>query len=49
MSNKVTDIDTKKPTYNFFDDIINIKKLIQIKLSWMKSHSKIFLFTTLDM
>ena len=27
MSNKVTDIDIKKPTYNFFDDIINIKKV----------------------
>ena len=27
MSNKVTDIDIKKLTYNFFDDIINIKKV----------------------
>ena len=27
MSNKVTGIDIKKPTYSFFDDIINMKKV----------------------
>ena len=32
MSNKVKDIDTKSCTCYFFDDIINIKKLIQIIL-----------------
>ena len=32
MSNKVKDIDIKKQTYYFFNDIINIKNLIQIIL-----------------
>ena len=32
MSNKFKDTDIKKHTYYFFDDIINIKFLIQIKL-----------------
>ena len=33
MSNKVKDIDIKNRTYFFFDDIINIKNLIQIILT----------------
>ena len=32
MSNKVKDIDIKKQTYYLFNDIINIKNLIQIIL-----------------
>ena len=32
MSNKLKDIDIKNHTYNFFDEIINIKNLIQKKL-----------------
>ena len=53
MDNKFKNINIKNLTYYFFDDIINIKnfdpnkiKIIKIK---MKSHAKIFLFTTLDM
>ena len=33
MSNKVKDIDIKKQTYHFFNDIINIKNLIKIILN----------------
>ena len=47
MSNKFKDIDIKSHSYYFFDDIINLKNLLQIKLKWMKIHTKIFLFTTL--
>ena len=32
MSNKVKDIDIKKHTDDYFDDIINIKNLIRIIL-----------------
>ena len=49
MSHKAKDISIKNQTYNFFDDIINIKIFVQIILKQMKSHRKIFLFTTLDM
>ena len=49
MYNSIKDIDIKNRTYYFFDDIINIKTMIQIILKWMKSYRKIFLFTTLDM
>ena len=49
MSNEFKDISIKNHTYYFFDDIINIKILIQIILKYMKSHTKIFLFTTLNM
>ena len=31
MNNKVKQIDVKNPTYYFFDDVINIKNLDQIK------------------
>ena len=47
MSNKLKDIDIKNHAYYFFDDIINIKILIQIKSRLMKSYTKI-LFTILD-
>ena len=40
MSNKVKQIDIKNQTYYIFDDIINIKNLIQIILKQMKSHTK---------
>ena len=43
MSKEVEDIDIKNHTYYFFNDIINVKNLDQ------KSHTKIFLFTALDM
>ena len=42
------DSNIKSRTYDFFDDMINIKALMQIKSRQMKGHSKIFLFTTLD-
>ena len=48
MSNKVKDIDMKNRAYYFFNDIINIKNLIQIKLKYMKNHTKILLFTAYD-
>ena len=44
MNNKVKDIDIKNRKYNFFNNIINIKILIQIVLKQMKSHTKIFFF-----
>ena len=49
MSKKVKDKDIKNRTYYFFNDFINIKNLIQITLTQMKTHTKIFLFTILDM
>ena len=44
MSDKVKHIDIKKCTYYFFNDIINLKSLIQIILQWMKSHKKIYFY-----
>ena len=44
--NSAKEIDIKNHIYYFFDDMIDIKILIQIKSR--KSHAKIFLFTTLD-
>ena len=49
MSKKFKDLDTENRTYYFFDDIINIKILIQKILKQMENHTKIFLFTTWDM
>ena len=49
MSNKIKDVDIKNHTYYFIDDIINKIFLNQIELKKMKSQTKIFLFTTLDM
>ena len=49
MSNKIKDKDIKNHAYYFFNDIINIKNVIQIKLRKIESHAKILLFTTLDM
>ena len=50
MSNNIKDISIKNYTYCFFDDIINVKKFDpnHIKID-EKCHTKIFLFTTLDM
>ena len=49
MSNKVKDIDIKHCTYYFFDGIINIKNFDpNNKWKKIKSHAKVFLFTTLD-
>ena len=45
MSNKVRDIDIKNCTYYFFDNIINV---IEIILKSTKIHTKIFLFTAVD-
>ena len=44
MSNKVKDIDIKKCTYYFFNDIINIKNFDpnDIKRMEIKSHTKNF-------
>ena len=49
MSYKVIDICMKNRTQHFFDDIINIKDFDPTILKQMKSHTKIFLFTTLHM
>ena len=49
MNTKFKDINIRNHTDYFFDDIIDIKKLIETILKQMKSHTKIFLFTTLDM
>ena len=49
MSNKLKDIDIKNHIYYFLNDISISKILIQIVLRKIKSHIKIFLFTTLDM
>ena len=43
MSNEVKDIDIKNRTYYFFNDMINIKNFDPN--NWIKSHTKIFLFT----
>ena len=48
MSNKAKDIDIKNQTYYFFNDMINIKSFEMI-LNQMKIHTKIFLFSILDM
>ena len=49
MGNKIKDIDIKQYT-NYFLMILSIpKSLIQVILKQIKSHGKIFLFTTLDM
>ena len=49
MGNKIKDIDIKQHT-NYFLMILSIpKSLIQVILKQIKSHGKIFLFTTLDM
>ena len=49
MGNKIKDIDIKQHT-NYFLIILSIpKSLIQVILKQIKSHGKIFLFTTLDM
>ena len=49
MSNKVIGISMKNHTQHFSDDIINIKDFDPTILKQMKSHTKIFLFTTLHM
>ena len=48
ISNKSKDIDIKNRTYYFFNDI-KIENKMQIILKQMKSDTKIFLFTILDM
>ena len=48
MSNKAKDIDIRNQTYYFFNDMINIKSFEMI-LNQMKIHTKIFLFSILDM
>ena len=47
MFNKLNKTDIKNKTYYFFDDMIKKKIWFQIKPRQMKSHAKIFLFTTL--
>ena len=52
MSNKFKDVDIKIKMYYFLGDIINIKSFDPNKTKLdkrMKSHTKIFLFTTLNM
>ena len=50
MSNKVKDINIKTYTYYFFSMALSVYKiLIQIILESMKGHTKIFLFTILDL
>ena len=48
MRNKVKDVSLKNHTYYFFDDIINIKNFDSNNIKIGKSHTKIFLFTILD-
>ena len=48
MSIKLKEIDVINCTYWFFNDMINIKNLDQIELRYIKSHEKMFLFTTMD-
>ena len=48
MTNKINDIDIKSP-HTTFSMILSIKILILTKLKSIKSHTKIFLFTALDM
>ena len=48
MRNKVKDVSFKNHTYYFFDDMINIKNFDSNNIKIGKSHTKIFLFTTLD-
>ena len=47
MSKKFKKTDIKIRTFYFFDDMINTKSLDLNKIKEMKSHTKIFLFTTL--
>ena len=49
MSSKVKDIDIKNRTYYFFNDVINIKNFDPNNIKKMKSHTKIVLFTAMDM
>ena len=49
MSNKFKDIDIKNHTYYFFGDIVNVKAFDLNKIKIDESHTKIFLFTILDM
>ena len=49
MSIKVKDIDKKDCSYYFFDDIINIENFDRNKIKIDEIHTKIFLFTALDM
>ena len=48
MSNKVKCIDIKNHTYHFINDITNIKNFDPNNIKIEKSHTKIFLFATLD-
>ena len=38
--NSVKGMNVKNRTYYFFDDMIRIKILTQLKLRWMKNHTK---------
>ena len=49
MSNKVKDIDIKKRTYYFFNNIINIKIFDSNTIKIDEKSYKIFLFTILNM
>ena len=49
MRNKVKDKDIKNRTSYFCDDIINIKNFDSNNIKIDKSHTKLFLFTILDM
>ena len=49
MSSKVKDIDIEDRTYYFFNDIINIKNFDPNSIEIDANHTKMFLFTTLDM
>ena len=49
MSNNVKDLNIKSHTYYFFDDIINIKDFYPNNIKIDEKHTKVFLFTILDM
>ena len=49
MSNKLGEIDIKSRINYFQDVVINIKNLNPNKIMINESHTKLFLFTILDM
>ena len=49
MSNKFKYISIKNHTYYFFDDVFNTKSINPNNIKIDENHTKVFLFTTLDM
>ena len=49
MNKKFKDISIRSQTFYFFNDAINIKKFDPNNIKIDERHTKIFLFTSLDM